>query len=109
MEKTKELEITVFEMRKEINELKEMLQLTVLVNKDVLTIEEADLFTGYRKSYLYKLNSQDGSDLPVYSYCESGKLYFKREELEQWMTRYKKNNFAEFQKGVDGYFISKSA
>jgi len=73
MEKTKELEITVLEMRKGINELKEMLQLTVLVNKDVLTIEEADLFTGYRKSYLYKLNSQDGSDLPVYSYCESGK------------------------------------
>ena len=68
----------------EIIERLERIEKSVLLSKNVLTFDEAVLFTGLAKSYLYKLTAS--GKIPHYK--PSGKLiYFDRTELEQWMLR----------------------
>ena len=49
-----------------------------------LNIEEASLFTGLAKNYLYKLVHQ--KKIPFYKPL-GGRLFFKREELEAFLFR----------------------
>lgn len=68
----------------EIIERLERIEKSVLLSKNVLTFDEAVLFTGLAKSYLYKLTAS--GKIPHYK--PSGKLiYFDRAELEKWMLR----------------------
>lgn len=68
----------------EIIERLERIEKSVLLSKNVLTFDEAVMFTGLAKSYLYKLTAS--GKIPHYK--PSGKLiYFDRTELEQWMLR----------------------
>jgi excisionase family DNA binding protein len=77
-------------MNKELQRLNEQLnarldaieQFAKLGAKSVLSIEEAALFTGYSTGWLYVLTHR--RDIPHYK--KGGKLYFKKEELERWMT-----------------------
>lgn len=50
--------------------------------KEVLDIEEAALLTGYKVKGLYTLTSE--KRIPHYK--KNGKLYFKKSELEAWLT-----------------------
>lgn len=90
----------------ELKELKETVRMSTILNKEVLDVNEAAVLTGYKVSYLHKLSSV-GTDLPIYSSSGSGKLYFKRLELLEWMTKHKRNNFVDFQNHVDDYFSKK--
>lgn len=68
----------------ELMERLERIEKGVMMRKNVLTFEEAVMFTGLAKSYLYKLTAS--GKIPYYK--PSGKLiYFQREELERWMLR----------------------
>lgn len=56
---------------------------TILAGKEVLTLKEAAIFTGYSESHLKHLKMN--GEVPCY---KSGKyIYFRKSELEQWMTR----------------------
>lgn len=68
----------------ELIERLERIEKGVRMQKNVLTFDEAVMFTGLAKSYLYKLTA--GGKIPHYK--PSGKLiYFDRGELERWMLR----------------------
>lgn len=68
----------------ELFERLERIEKGVMLQKNVLTFEEAVMFTGLAKSYLYKLTAS--GKIPYYK--PSGKLiYFNRSELERWMLR----------------------
>jgi excisionase family DNA binding protein len=68
----------------ELMERLERIERGVMMQKNVLTFEEAAMFTGLAKSYLYKLTAS--GKIPHYK--PSGKLiYFDRSELEGWMLR----------------------
>jgi len=68
----------------ELMERLERIERGVMMQKNVLTFEEAVMFTGLAKSYLYKLTAS--GKIPYYK--PSGKLiYFDRSELERWMLR----------------------
>lgn len=55
----------------------------LLAQKEILTFEEASKYTGLKKSYLYKLTA--AKQIPHYK--PNGKTcYFKRAELEDWLT-----------------------
>lgn len=55
----------------------------LLAQKEILTFEEASQYTGLKKSYLYKLTA--AKQIPHYK--PNGKTcYFKRAELEDWLT-----------------------
>jgi predicted DNA-binding transcriptional regulator AlpA len=106
IKKLQEFREMLLNILEEMKQLREAVKLSIVLNKEVLTLNEASLITGYKESYLYKLNSQ-GVELPVYSTCGSGKLYFKRTELFEWMTKHKRNNFVNFQNQVDNYLTRK--
>lgn len=56
----------------------------MLLNKEVLNIDEVSLYTGYEKSYLYKLTSE----VKIPHFKPGGKsIFFKREEINEWLTR----------------------
>ena len=59
-----------------------MEKITLLGNKEVLTMSEAAMLTGYKEKGLYELTSQ--RRIPHYK--KNGKLYFKKAELVEWMT-----------------------
>ena len=68
-----------------LNKLDHLETLALLGAKSVLTMNEARLFTGLAKSSLYKLTANKA--IPHYK-ADGGKhIYFKKSELEDWMTR----------------------
>ncbi len=79
-------------MNEEINKIKKLLLSLIdkydKQQKDVLDINEVAEFTSLKKSYIYKLNSE--GKIPCYSYSNKGKLYFKRVEILEWMTKTKR-------------------
>lgn len=55
---------------------------TLLRSKDVLRIDEASMLTGYSVGHLYNLTSQRA--IPHYKQGQA--IFFKKAELEEWMT-----------------------
>uniref|UniRef100_UPI0040479D21 helix-turn-helix transcriptional regulator n=1 Tax=Mariniflexile sp. TaxID=1979402 RepID=UPI0040479D21 len=79
-------------MEEKINKLENLLvKLIEKLNfqqKEIIDIDEAEILTNLKKSYIYKLNHE--GKIPCYSYSDNGKLYFKRSEIEKWMTKTKR-------------------
>jgi len=62
------------------------LQGNILSQKNVLTFSEAARYTGFSRSYLYKLTSTSNSKIPCYK--PQGKMiFFDRLLLDQWLLR----------------------
>ena len=58
-------------------------QNVLLAQKEVLTLDEVAQYTGMKKSYLYKLTASKA----IPHYKPNGKnCFFKRAELEDWLT-----------------------
>ena len=53
-------------------------------NQTPLTVDEAAEFTGFKKSYLYRLSSL--GRIPVYR-PNGGKIFFRRDELSEFIFR----------------------
>lgn len=68
----------------EINKLAEAIsRATIMLQKEILTLEETMLYTGLKKSYLYKLTSNRA----IPHYKPNGKnCFFRRDELDAWLT-----------------------
>ena len=52
------------------------------MQKKVLTLDEAIIYTGYKKSYFYKLLS---AGIIPHSKPNGKNVFFDREKLEQWL------------------------
>lgn len=67
-----------------IDRLDQIRDATLLSSKDIYTTTEACLFLGVKRSYLYELVRN--RKIKHYK-SRGGKLtYFKRKDLEEWMT-----------------------
>ncbi len=65
-----------------------------LIQKEILTFEEACIYLGRSTSFMYKLTS--GRLIPYY--VPNGKLiYFKRTELDEWVLHNKRNSIEEIE------------
>jgi len=74
--------MTDLELIKKNEGLHKQLQDLVLSQKPILTFDEAATYTGFSKSYLYKLTYRQ--QIPHYK--PTGKLiFFNRAELDQWI------------------------
>jgi excisionase family DNA binding protein len=70
-----------------IEQLHHIREATLLLAKDIYTSDEAALFLGVKRSYLYELVRRRA--VPYYK-SRGGKLtYFRRSDLEAWMTHNK--------------------
>ena len=70
--------------------------------KEVLDIEEAAMLTGYKVKGLYTLTSE--KRIPHYK--KNGKLYFKKSELEAWLTENKVLTEAEIHSKAVTYTVT---
>lgn len=67
-----------------LTQLQEIRNATLLQSKDIYNMDEACLFLGVKKCYLYELVRKKRIR---YFKSAGGKLtYFKRKDLERWMT-----------------------
>lgn len=67
----------------------------------VLTMKQAAAFTGLSTSRIYKLTSTRG----IPHYKQGKKLYFKRAELNEWLTQNRISTVAEIEREATNYVI----
>jgi excisionase family DNA binding protein len=81
-----------------LDKIVELLESQKLVQKTVLNFNEACSYLDVSPSHLYKLTSAR----QVPHFCPQGKkLYFKREELDQWLQRNRQNTVDEIEAMVE--------
>jgi len=81
-----------------LDKIVELLESQKLIQKTVLNFNEACTYLDVSPSHLYKLTS--ARQIP--HFCPQGKkLYFKREELDQWLQRNRQNTLQEIEEAVD--------
>ena len=99
-----ENQISIEEMARQMADLQRQLRETnkrleeaekrTLLSKDILTLEEAALYLGVKRSQLYKLTHR--MEIPFYN--PQGKMnYFERAELDAWMRRGRSNSKTEIE------------
>ena len=75
-----------------------------LLQKEILTFAEACLYLDLSSSHLYKLTSSN----TIPCYCPQGKkLYFRRPELDLWLTRTRSASVAEVEQKAADYISNK--
>ncbi len=71
--------------------------------KNVLTFEEAIMFTGLSKSTLYKLSASHS--VPCYKPRQK-LLYFEKKELELWLLQNRQNTTDEIESKALNYVVT---
>lgn len=56
----------------------------MLMNKEMMNIDDVSLYTGYEKSYLYKLTSE--AKIP-HSKPGGKNIFFQKKEIDEWLKR----------------------
>ena len=75
-----------------------------LLQKEIITFAEACLYLDLSSSHLYKLTSSN----TIPCYCPQGKkLYFRRSELDLWLTRSRSASVAEVEQKAADYISGK--
>ena len=87
-----------------MQQLAEIKALTLLAAKDMLTMDDAVLYTGLGKSYLYVLTCKN--KIP-YSKPNGKNIYFKKSELNDWLQRGRVNSIAEAESAAALYVAKK--
>jgi excisionase family DNA binding protein len=87
-----------------LEQLEKLISNQSLLQKTVLSFQEACQYLEVSASHLYKLTS--GSQIP--HFCPQGKkLYFKRSELEEWLLRNRKQSTQEIEENAIKHVTSK--
>lgn len=80
--------------------------LTLLGAKTVLNLDDVVLLTGLSKSTLYKKTAN--RELPYYRANGGKQIFFKKEELEDWLTKDRVSSQNEDeQRAVNEYFTKR--
>lgn len=75
----KDIKHEIMKMQRQISRLTQLTRANV---STLLSLDEASLYTGYAKGYLYKLTAQ--GDIPCYRPTKR-RVFLDREELERWI------------------------
>lgn len=92
------------ELKQYMDERFDRIERTTLIGaKEVLTVEEAAMLTGYAVKGIYQLTSE--KRIPHYK--KNGRLYFRKSELEGWMTQHKVLTEQEINSKADTYLATR--
>lgn len=92
------------EIIKKLDSIEKRLIEQNLLQKEIFNFNEACLYLDLSRSHLYKLTSTN----IVPCYCPQGKkLYFRREELDQWLTSYRNKTVDEVERQASNYIAKK--
>lgn len=72
--------------------------------KEVLTLDECSMYTGYSKNHLYRLTSQRA--IPFYKPM-GGTIYFKKKEIEGWLLQNRHATEAEINSKATTYCVTR--
>lgn len=87
-----------------LNELREIKALSLLAAKNVLTIEEVSKLTDLSVSCLYKKTC--AKEIPYYK--KDKRIYFKRQEIEEWMMQNRVATNQEMEQTAINYLVTDS-
>lgn len=74
--------MTAEELLQAINERFDRIEkMALLGSKNVLTLDEVAIVTGLKKGYIYRLTSEQ----KIPHYKPGGRVYFKKDEVEEWL------------------------
>jgi len=86
-----------------LDNIEKMLSEQNLLKKEVLNFSEACQYLDISESHLYKLTSRK----QVPHFCPQGKkLYFNRQELDQWLQTNRKNTAEEVDREATDYILN---
>jgi excisionase family DNA binding protein len=90
------------EVLKKLKKIETMLEQQNLLKKEVLNLNEAGAYLNISASHMYKLTSQK----LIPHFCPQGKkLYFKREELDNWLLRNRQDSTDEIETIAANYLL----
>ncbi len=89
----------------QIQELKDLIKQQSLLTKEALTLNEAASYLDVSKPTLYKLTSEN----KITFYKPTGKIYFKRAELDTWMLSNKHSSNLELQENISDHLTSRNS
>jgi excisionase family DNA binding protein len=85
---------------KKLEKLEVLIERQYILSKEILSLEEAAEYLQLSKSCLYKMTSS--KEIPYY--VPGGKkIYFKRNELDNWVFKSKVNSVNEFDIEAESY------
>lgn len=87
-------------LHEQIDELRRLL---LAGTKEVLTIDECAILTGYSKNHLYKLTSQRA--IPFYKPL-GGSIRFKKSEVEDWLLQNRQATISEINSLATTYCVT---
>ncbi|NEW77992.1 MAG: helix-turn-helix domain-containing protein [Gelidibacter sp.] len=87
-----------------LDRIEKMLKTQQAMQKQVLNFHETCTYLELSQSHLYKLTSTGA--IPHYK-PNGKKLYFQREELDQWLLRNRSDSQYEVEQQAANYLISK--
>ena len=86
-----------------LNQLEQKIDEQALLKKEVLNFNDASKYLDISASHLYKLTSQK----LIPHFCPQGKkLYFNRQELDEWLMRNRQTSTDEIAKQAANYIIN---
>ena len=81
------------------DQLNRIEMLTLIGSKSILNMDEAAVYTGFTKAFLYKQTS----DRAIPHFKKNRKVLFKKQELEDWLTEHRIRTEAEIQSRASTY------
>lgn len=92
-------------IQEQLKRIEDLLRKNNLLEKEILSLEEASIYLGQSKSSLYKLTSK--KEIPFY--VPGGKMiYFQRAELDSWILNSRVNTVSDHEISVDNYLSQKA-
>lgn len=90
------------QLESEIKDLKCKLDISNTLKKNILTVKDVAVITGYKIGYIYQLIHKQ--EIPVYyTNNRKSKPYFKREEIENWLTECKVKSIYDLELEANAY------
>lgn len=87
-------------IQNQLKRIEDLLRKNNLLEKEILSLEEAAIYLGQSKSSLYKLTSR--KEIPFY--VPGGKMiYFQRTELDSWILNSRVHTVEDFEANIDNY------
>ena len=93
------------EFKKIEEQLQRIEQLTLFGAKNALTVDDVVIYTGLKKSYIYKLVHL--RQIPYYKNAGGGKTYFRKQEIEEWMLHQRVSTQDELAVQAAAYTLNK--
>ena len=91
------------ELKSQLDRIEKLVREHAVFQKEVLTFKEACRFLDFSESYLYKLTHKKS----IPHFCPNNKkLYFKRNDLEEWLLQNRRDSSDEVEQKAANYLLN---